>query len=154
MEEERIKELINRYTQVSFIVAKRAGALIKGQMANDLTDDQFYILRHIHRSSKITSTELAEIFEVKKSAITAIINRLVDKGLVERKRDPADRRIVYLSLSKTGSELFAKTEKKINRLVAMFLKNLEADEIEAFLHTYEKLSDILLDIKEDNLEEK
>lgn len=154
MDSNQVGELINRYLRVTFTVTKRASTLIKGQMCDDITDDQFYILRHIHHSGKTTSTDLAEIFEVKKSAITAIITRLVDKGLIERTRDMEDRRIVYLTLSESGLDLFAKTEEKINRLVAMFLNKLESEEVEAFLQTYEKLSDILLDIKEDNLEEK
>ncbi|WP_075982808.1 MarR family winged helix-turn-helix transcriptional regulator [Bacillus massilinigeriensis] len=154
MDPNQIDELINRYLRVSFTVNKRASTLIKGQIADDITDDQFNILRHIHQSGKVTSTELAEIFEVKKSAITAIITRLVDKGLITRTRDETDRRIVYLTLSKLGIEFFAKTEKKINCLVAMFLTRFEKEQIETFLKTYEKLSDILLEIKEDNLEEK
>lgn len=105
MNKETIQELIDRYVTTSFRVHKKAEALVKGQIGNELTNDQHYILRYIFHSGRCTSTELADVFEVNKSAITAIINRMVDKGLIERTRDMADRRVIYLTMTASNSEV-------------------------------------------------
>ena len=102
MDKKIIQELIDRYVSVSFEVHKKAESLIKGQIGDDLTNDQHYILRYIQQSNDCTSSELADAFEVNKSAITAIINRLVDRGIIQRTRDENDRRVVYLTLSEKG----------------------------------------------------
>ncbi|MEM5591745.1 MarR family transcriptional regulator [Niallia circulans] len=47
-----------------------------------------------------------------KSAITPIINRLVEKGWVERTRDEKDRRVIYLTLTSAGKVIFGEMEKK------------------------------------------
>jgi DNA-binding MarR family transcriptional regulator len=148
MDKEKIQELINRYVQVSFSVSKKAESLIKAQINEDLTTDQHYTLRYIKRANGCTSSELAEAFDVQKSAITAIITRLVDKGLIQRTRDEKDRRIVYLTLTEKGNNLFDESEQRIHNLVESFITKFNDKEINSFIETYEKLEKILINIKE------
>jgi DNA-binding MarR family transcriptional regulator len=153
MENNGIQELINRYVAVSFTVNKKAESLIKTQIGDELTNDQHYILRYIYRSGGCTSTELADAFEVNKSAITAIINRMVDRELIKRTRDELDRRVVYLTLTDAGNQLFEKTEEKVLSLVESIITKFDEKEIQHFLKTYEKLAEILLKIKLDQAED-
>lgn len=143
MVSESHNQLIRRYEAVSFSVMKKAEYLIKDEISEDLTNDQHATLRFIKTYESCTSTELAEAFFVKKSAITAIINRLYEKGLIDRTRDENDRRVIYLSLSKAGEELFERSERKIHQLVEAIILKFKKEEIEQFLDTYEKLSTIL-----------
>ncbi|MDP4084374.1 MAG: MarR family transcriptional regulator [Bacillota bacterium] len=144
MEDKVIKDLINRYVSVSFKVTKKAESLIKVQIGNDLTNDQHYILRYIYHAKECTSSLLAEEFEVNKSAITAIINRMVDRTLIQRTRDKNDRRVVYLSLTEEGNQLFEKTEERVHCLVESIITKFNAEEIKNFIQTYEKLGDLLV----------
>lgn len=89
---------------------------------------------------------MAEAFDVNKSAITAIINRMVDRGFIQRTRDENDRRVVYLTLTKKGIEIHHKTIEKVHHLVASIITRFEEDEITNFIETYEKL-DLILDNK-------
>lgn len=139
----KVQDLIDRYVSVSFRVDKKAGALIKAHIGDDLTTDQLYILGYIHEQGKCTSSELAEAFYVNKSAITAIINRLVEKGLIDRTRDETDRRVIYLTLTDEGKELHQITEEKVHQLVECFITQFEESEIKSFIETYEKLAVIL-----------
>jgi DNA-binding MarR family transcriptional regulator len=148
-----IKKLVDQYIEINFSIEKTAEQLIKGQMSGDLTSDQHYMLRHINNVQVCTSTELAEIFQVKKSAITAIITRLWEKGLIQRTRDEKDRRVIYLTLTDTGKALFEETESRIHQLVGSFIKQFDQDEIEYFMKTYEKLNKIILATKDCKVEE-
>ncbi|MEH7494336.1 MarR family winged helix-turn-helix transcriptional regulator [Neobacillus niacini] len=153
MDKKIIQELIDRYVSVSFEVNKKAGSLIKCQMGEDLTIDQHYIIGYIQNSKECTSSELAEAFEVNKSAITAIINRLADRGLIERTRDENDRRVVYLSLSEKGIDLHHKTQEKVHLLVESFITQFDETEITNFITTYEKLALILTNMKKEEVGE-
>lgn len=143
LRDEKLQQLINRYIEVSNTVTKRAEAIIRQAIDEDLTNDQHCTLRFIYQEGKCTSTELAEKCHVNKSAITAIINRLYEKGLIERNRDENDRRVIYLSLTDKGKNLFLNVEEKIHKFVGSFIKKFDDQEIEAFITTYEKLSNIL-----------
>ncbi len=149
-----LNEIIRRYENVSFSVQKKAETLIKEEISEDLTSDQHFVLRYIHSKEECTSTELADVFHVKKSSVTAIINRLVNRGLIERRRDTDDRRIVYLSLSESGEELFELSQEKVHKLVASFIQKFDEEEIMQFMSTYEKLDGYLDDLIKGKEEEK
>jgi DNA-binding MarR family transcriptional regulator len=153
MAKANIKELVDLYVDVSFSVNTIADSLVKEQLGTDLTNEQHYTLRYINKVGSCTSTELAEVFEVKKSAITAIINRLFEKGLIDRTRDENDRRLVYLTLSTRGEKLFLKTEERVNNLVESIIGEFSEEEIVQFLKTYEKLNGILQKIKQNKVVE-
>ncbi|MGG0716967.1 MarR family transcriptional regulator [Robertmurraya massiliosenegalensis] len=147
MSNEDIQKLVDRYVDVSFSVTKKAEALITEQLGSNLTHDQLYILRYINRVGSCTSTALSDEFEVKKSAITAIINRLWEKGFILRTRDEKDRRVVYLALTEKGEDLFWKIDERIHHLVQGLISQFEPSEIVQFIETYEKLNHVLIDLK-------
>jgi len=142
-----IQDLVERYLSVSFIVMRKAAALVKCKLDENMTNDQYYLLRYIKKKMKCTSTELASMFGVNKSAITAMTNRLVKKGLIQRARDQNDRRVVYLTLTERGDEWITETEEKIHKLVESFITKFSEKEIEAFIQTYEKLARILQEME-------
>lgn len=154
MDNEKIQELVDRYIRISYFVMKKGESLIRDQIGEDLTNDQHATLRYIKKTNNCTSSELADVFDVNKSAITAIINRLTDKGLITRTRDQSDRRVVYLTLTDLGEDLFQKSEQKINHLVGHFITQFNEDEIERFISTYEKLANILGGITIEQLEDE
>ncbi len=143
-----IQQLVDWYIEFSFSIVKKGTYLIKQQLSTDLTVDQLYILRFIHRTESCTSTRLADAFGVKKSAITNIINRMWKKGFIKRTRDPADRRVIYLTLTEHGEEIFKEAEKRIEQIVKSLLKRFEFEEIDQFIRTYEKLDGILTSLIE------
>jgi DNA-binding MarR family transcriptional regulator len=148
-----LQELIDKYIDLSFSVHRKGESLIRDQIGSDLTNDQHYILRYISQTESCTSSELAEEFDVKKSAITAIINRMWEKGLIQRTRDEKDRRVVYLTLTEKGNQLYVNCEERIFKLVESFIKKFDPKEIKQFIETYEKLNQILIESKEYKVEE-
>jgi DNA-binding MarR family transcriptional regulator len=64
-----------------------------------LTRAQWRVLARLRRREGINQRDLAEILEIENITLTRHIDRLEDKGLVERRRDPADRRAWNLYLN-------------------------------------------------------
>ncbi len=67
--------------------------------AQGLTLAQWKILIHLERQAGLSQKELAEILEVEPITIARLIDRLEAHGLVQRRDDPADRRIWRLHLT-------------------------------------------------------
>lgn len=145
--ERSIQQFIERYLSVSFLVNKRGAALMKCEL-DDVTHDQYYVLRYIYKRGVCTSTELADVFAVNKSAITAMTNRLVEKGMIERGKDGDDRRVISLTLTEKGKMWLIETEQKVYELVQTMMTKLSYEEIEQFIQTYEKLAIILQEMEE------
>ncbi|MFC7392371.1 MarR family winged helix-turn-helix transcriptional regulator [Scopulibacillus cellulosilyticus] len=143
MDNQKLKEIIERYENFHFNVVKKAEAIIKTEIGEELTKDQHAVLRYVKTNGSCTASELAKAFFVKKSAITAIINRLTEKNMITRCRDHNDRRVVYLSMTDYGEKIYKRCNENINALVVSLVSQFKQDEIEAFLNTYEKLDRIL-----------
>jgi DNA-binding MarR family transcriptional regulator len=56
---------------------------------------------------RLRMIEIADILSVAKSAVTKTVDRLEDRGLLDRERDPGDRRTVYATLTPQGQRVFA-----------------------------------------------
>lgn len=69
----------------------------------DLTVPQFTILNHI-RPEGIPLSEISARMLCDNSNLTGIVDRLIAKGLVERRPDPQDRRVSLICLTDTGAE--------------------------------------------------
>jgi DNA-binding MarR family transcriptional regulator len=71
----------------------------------DLTPAQFDVLAHLIAAEGISQQTLSEKLFVTKGNVCGLIDRLEERGLVERKADPEDRRSNMLFLTPTGLEL-------------------------------------------------
>jgi len=134
---------INRYMDAYLLVTRRINAQIREQMSEELTSDQYLILRLINGQELCTSTYLAETSAVGKSSITAIINRLAEAGMIERTRDENDRRLVYLSLTEYGKQIYDAAEKQVQEIVSPYLFHFEEKDIEMFIRMFEKLGSLM-----------
>ncbi len=66
--------------------------------AHGLTRAQWVLLIRLERQPGLSQKELAEILEVEPITVARLIDRLEERGMVERRHDPNDRRIWRLHL--------------------------------------------------------
>jgi len=135
-----LKQLIDRYEAANFLVNRRLNSMIRELMPDGLTVDQFSTLRYLRFREMSTSSELADIFCVGKSSITAIITRLFDKNLIQRLPDEKDRRVIYLALTEEGKQVCDLMEDKIQVLLAKYINRFDEQEANCFIETFEKLA--------------
>ena len=71
---------------------------------NELTMTQFLALMAVKDHEPMTVTELANHLSVSAPSASAMVNRLVDRNLLSREADTADRRKVLIRLSPEAGE--------------------------------------------------
>ncbi|MGM0828576.1 MAG: MarR family winged helix-turn-helix transcriptional regulator [Bacillota bacterium] len=106
----------------------------------NITGPQFYILYLLSESEGTKSTELADRLDVKPSAITVMIDRLLKNDFVTRERDEKDRRIVKLDLTAAGREVFEKAKAKRREIFSRYLAFLDEEDVNQLVMIYEKLA--------------
>jgi MarR family transcriptional regulator for hemolysin len=79
----------------------------------DITRSQWWVLAGIsrHGDQGITQTELARVLDLGKVALGGLIDRLEDRGFVERKADASDRRINRVFLTRKGNQTLDRMQK-------------------------------------------
>ncbi|WEK53730.1 MAG: MarR family transcriptional regulator [Candidatus Cohnella colombiensis] len=140
MDTELLKELVHRYERASYNVNRSIKQMLLERLPGEMTMDQYPIMRFLLQKGQCTSSELADNFNVGKSSITAMITRLSDKGLIVRKPDQKDRRVIYLMLTPEGETLCSMMDDQVNEILMRHIKPFEKDEAIAFIETFEKLS--------------
>ena len=78
--------------------------------AHGMTRAQWMILVRLRRCGGMTQRELAEIVEVEPITVGRLVDRLAARGLVERRADPADRRVWRLHLTPAADPVLAEID--------------------------------------------
>lgn len=139
-------ELVERFLELRPVVQKRFSAELEQDLREHLqhvTIHQLTALGRLRQHS-LTMRELAAELGVGESAATAVTDRLVRQGLVERRDDPHDRRVVRLELSPAGSTLVERLHESASRKSAAMLEVLSDTQLAWFVDILETLSRALV----------
>jgi DNA-binding MarR family transcriptional regulator len=94
----------------------------------DASPTQLSALATIERRGPITLGDLAAAERVQPPTITAAIDRLEGQGLVRRRTDEADRRVVHVEITGAGRKLLARNRSRKTAYLAKRLDALSAEE--------------------------
>jgi DNA-binding MarR family transcriptional regulator len=75
------------------------------QQPNDLTSSQMRALVILEREDEVTAGDLAKSADLNPASVTAMLDHLESKGIVERRRGDRDRRVCMVTLTDRGREL-------------------------------------------------
>ena len=104
-----------------------------------LSITQLHYLHVISERTKVTITELAELFGVQKSTVTVTVNKLLQCGYIEKIIAPEDLRVVYVSLTAKGKEVIALEDKGYRQFAASMLALLDEQEQSTFTFLLNKV---------------
>lgn len=72
-----------------------------------ITRPQWLAIVRLNRKPGASQSELADMMEIEKAPAGKIVDRLEERGWVERRPDPVDRRINRIFLTDRGERVFA-----------------------------------------------
>ncbi|QIN29858.1 MarR family winged helix-turn-helix transcriptional regulator [Brevibacterium luteolum] len=89
---------------------QRAGHLLDAAVASNLASAnlepwEFDVLATLRRSGELTAGQLTRASMVTSGAITNRVDRLIKRGLVERRPSPHSRRAILIDLTSEGREV-------------------------------------------------
>jgi len=103
----------------------------------DITLQQMRAFAVIYARGEVAMTQVAEALGVKANVATGIVQRLFDRGLVERSEDPADRRVRQIAVSAKGVALIEEMSSIVLSKGRRLLERLNDEQLE-------RLRDILV----------
>tara|TARA_R110002167_G_scaffold166305_1_gene363357 strand:+ start:163 stop:657 length:495 start_codon:yes stop_codon:yes gene_type:complete len=98
-----------------------------------LTRSQWWVLTHLYFNEGISQTELSAILDVERATLGRLLDRLEDKGWVERRADPADRRLKRVFLTGEVEELMRTMRSLAGNLRSEALAGLSASQQEELI---------------------
>ncbi|MDY6836735.1 MAG: MarR family transcriptional regulator [Thermodesulfobacteriota bacterium] len=108
-----------------------------------VTAAQLNCLLALHESGPLPLSHIAKLIMVKSSTVTGIIDRLEQKGLVERVRTSRDRRVITIQLTEAGTRLANNAPPPIQQKIMDGLKKLPKEDIERIVTGLNMLTTML-----------
>ena len=97
-----------------------------------LTHIDFAILRLFLGVEEWTTTHIAQALPLAPSTISRTVTKLVDKGLVQRRRLLSDRRVVILTLTEEGMALTRELHGRVQAFDARLCEGVSEEEMAVF----------------------
>ncbi|MEZ5076385.1 MAG: MarR family winged helix-turn-helix transcriptional regulator [Solirubrobacterales bacterium] len=116
---------INLLTQLSRVIFRRATEEAIGMKLK-----QLIALDHLRRNQGCLQQELGQTLMLDPNNCVILLNDLDERGYVERRRDPADRRRHLVEVTPAGIEALKASEARLDSLESEVLGDLEPAERE------------------------
>lgn len=133
--------------QLDPILFNALRAIYKFQQAKmtafGLDYEDIYLLQLLRNHSPARMGEIADEMGIPVSTATRVVDRLEEKKLLSRKKDPRDKRNILVSLERKGEEVVAKVENQTYTILSKNLSIYSNEEIAAFYKTAIHLQEIL-----------
>lgn len=123
----------------------RSIALHSRQLAahSNITAPQLICLRAVVEKGPLTATAISRKIHVSASTVVGILDRLEDKGLIQRERGREDRRIVFVSATPAGMTLARETPSPLQKKLGDALNELPELEQATITLALERIVDLM-----------
>ena len=102
-------------------------------LAGSLSIVHLHVLTILESAEALPMGKLAEALDVSVASATGIIDRMEQRGLVERGQQADDRRVVLVRATPAGLAVFSDLEEQRRATITRILDRLTEDELAAFL---------------------
>lgn len=128
----------------TYIKLRRAAESVGSRLSESygsagLTESQFGVLEALHHLGPLCQAELAKKILRSGGNMTMVVDNLERRGLVQRKRDTADRRYVTVTLTPDGERILEATFPQHVEAVVREFDHLSAAEQEQLAQLCKKL---------------
>jgi DNA-binding MarR family transcriptional regulator len=127
------------FAQLHLRWGAEAHAALAGAGLGDFGGMHYGALAVIDAAGPISQQELGEYVRKDRTTIVALVDDLEDAGLVERRRNPTDRRAYALELTGEGREWLAAAGPALTAAEDRLLGDLDDEERQRLLETLQRI---------------
>ena len=141
--DQRIKEAVDLFTDVMIYGTEKVIKSVDHPLWKEYSPEQMQMLKLISKEDRITSSRLAVLQAVHKSAISSRIKKLLQKELI-RIAETEDKRTKMLEITDAGRDVLEQSDKALTEYIEKLMsEQIEDKEIDEFLVLFRKLKEIL-----------
>ncbi|HET7180641.1 MAG TPA: MarR family transcriptional regulator [Candidatus Limnocylindrales bacterium] len=97
------------------------------------------VLILLEGTGPLPMSRLAEALDISVASITGVVDRMEARGLVARRRDAEDRRVILVEPAEGGRRLFADIDARRRKGLSKLLERLSEKDLQGLLHGHQAL---------------
>ncbi|OPJ64149.1 MarR family winged helix-turn-helix transcriptional regulator [Clostridium oryzae] len=141
----RSEEAVKLMHEVSKTIKQKIHKNFKG---TEITVSQGIIIFSLCKYGEMKISDISERVQLSKSTVSGIIDRMEERGMVERTRNYEDRRTVYVKITKKFMEENKGLSEKAKESLFNLLNSAAPEDIEKIIDALKIMKRILNDKKE------
>ena len=112
--------------------------------SSGLTSGQPKVLDYLRDHNGANQKEIAAACHIEPGSLTSVLNRMEEKGLIERRMLDGNRRTFYIFMTDEGSRLKDLVEDNFASIEKKSFRNISSEEQAAFMETFSKIYENLM----------
>lgn len=132
------RQLIAQLIESSRLLRNYIDSRAKGR---GTTRAQWIVLFRLRQQEGLSQVDLADVLELQPISLVRLLDRLVQQGLLERRRHPKDRRANRLFLTRAGRDLVDDLDSLRDSIATDVLKDVPSSAIETSLEVLNSVKD-------------
>ena len=121
-------------------ISRHTLSLVKQE--SELNTSQWRVLAAVVDKPGRSSADVTAITPMDKTIVSRAVSSLIEGGIIDKKRSDADKRILLLSPTKAGLDIYSRITQRLTQSLS---SNKETDALMATLKDYIKMMDDISD---------
>lgn len=131
-------------TNLPYLVLMQTSKAVQERMRSELNQynlsmTEFSVLEVLFHKGKQTIQQIGHSILISSGSMTYIIDKLEQKGLLNRIACPDDRRVIHVVLTANGKDLMEKIMPKHTELVEDLFDSINPDEVQILVRLLKKV---------------
>ena len=112
--------------------------------SSGLTSGQPKVLDYLRDHNGADQKEIAAACHIEPGSLTSVLNRMEEKGLIERRMLDGNRRTFYIFMTDEGSRLKDLVEDNFASIEKKSFRNISSEDQASFMETFSKIYENLM----------
>lgn len=113
---------------------------MENELAPDLTESQLHVLEYMLDKEPLKPSDFIDYLQTTPAAITTLLDRMEKGGLIRRKRDEKDRRIVWIHVTEKGENECARGQAVRAKWLDAYLGKISAHNQQLLIYLLSKVA--------------
>lgn len=128
----------------AFVVLMKATKIIEDMLKKEISTyginlSEFAVLEALYHKGELTVQQICQKVLINSGSMTYVIDKLVKKGLLNRKTSAGDRRVYYIQLTNEGRTFMDDIFPKHEAFISDIFSSLSEEEQERFITMMKKV---------------
>jgi MarR family 2-MHQ and catechol resistance regulon transcriptional repressor len=139
-----VKMVTRKCKNLPYLVLMQTSKAIQDRLRlelskNNLSITDFSVLEVLYFKGKQTIQQIGNSILISSGSMTYVIDKLEQRGLLNRNACPDDRRVIHVTLTNVGNDLMEKIMPEHQKLVDYMLGSLNNDEADLLVKLLKKV---------------
>ncbi|MGM0898068.1 MAG: MarR family winged helix-turn-helix transcriptional regulator [Bacillota bacterium] len=117
----------------------------KFERCTGISASRYELLSQLYKVDEINQSTLQKLVNIDGAAITRHLKQLEASGMVTKRRNPEDNRVIFVSLTDEGRERIIEYRKENMGFVKQMLSDFTSEEVDALSDMLRRMQDNIVD---------